>query len=157
MKCRETILYLNRYQDGELDKQLREEVDAHLEECQKCRQELRLLEIVTNGIKTLPEVEAQQNFSAQVMAKVKQTQGEKSRWFSLPSLVYSIVFILFCFLGLMLNPNLKPQVKEPVKVSTLSGSAAISDYSALLAESQQLNLIEIQDRTIEMVYNGEYD
>jgi len=57
----------------------------------------------------------------------------------------------------MLNPNLKPQIQEPVKASTLSGSATISDYSALLAESQQLNLIEIQDRTIEMVYNGEYE
>jgi anti-sigma factor RsiW len=157
MKCRETILYLSQYQDGELDKRLREKVNAHLEKCQKCRQELKLLETVTNGIKTLPDVEVHQSFSAQVMAKVKQTQQEKPRWFSLPSLVYSFVFIIFCLLGLMLNPNLKPQIQEPVKVSTLSSSTTISDYSALLAESQQLNLIEIQDRTIEMVYNGEYE
>jgi len=95
MKCRETILYLSQYQDGELDRRLREEVNAHLGECQRCRQELRLLEIAANGIKTLPEVEPQQNFTAQVMAKVKHTQGEKTRWFALPSLVYSFVFIIF--------------------------------------------------------------
>jgi len=155
MKCRETILYLSQYQDGELDKRLREEVNAHLGECQRCTHELKQLEMVTNGIKTLPEVETQQNFTAQVMAKVKQTQEEKPRWFALPSLVYSFVFVIFCLLGLMLNPNLKPQIQEPVKISTVSSSATISDYSALLAESQKLNLIEIQDKTIEMVYNGE--
>ncbi len=159
MKCEETTLslYLSRHQDGELDKCLREEIEAHLEECQGCRQELRLLGTVTDGIKRLPEIEAHQNFTAQVMAKVKQKQKqeEKPRWFALPSLVYSYVFVIFCLLGLMLNPNLKPRTQEPVGVSTHSSSATISGYSALLAESRHLNLIEIQERTIEMVYNGE--
>jgi anti-sigma factor RsiW len=157
MKCEKTTLslYLSQYQDGELDKRLREEIEAHLEECQACREELRRLGTVTGGIKRLPEIEAPQNFTAQVMAKVKQKQEEKPRWFALPSLVYSYVFVIFCLLGLMLNPNLKSPTQDPVGISTLSSSATISGYSALLAESQHLNLIEIQERTIEMVYNGE--
>lgn len=159
MKCKETTLslYLSQYQDGELDKRLYEKIEAHLEDCQACRQELRLLGTVTDGIKRLPEIETQQNFTPQVMAKVKQKQKqeEKPRWFALPSMVYSYVFVIFCLLGLMVNPNLKPRTQEPVEVSTLSGSATISGYSALLAESRHLNLIEIQEKTIEMVYNGE--
>jgi anti-sigma factor RsiW len=153
MKCKKTTrsLYLSQYQDGEVDNHLKEEIEAHLEECQRCRQELRLLGTVTDGIKRLPEVEARQNFTAQVMAKVKQKQEEKPRWFALPSLVYSFVFVIFCLLGVMLNPNLKPRTQERVEVST----STLSGYSALLSESRHLNLIEIQERTIEMVYNGE--
>ena len=159
MKCKETalFLYLSQYQDGELDKPLNEEIEAHLEECQACRQELRRFGIVTESIQRLPEIEAQQNFTAQVMAKVKQKQREKPRWFALPAMVYSYVFVIFCLLGLIVNPNLKPRAHEPAGVSTLSGRATISGYSALLSESRHLNLIEVQERTIEMVYNGEYE
>lgn len=144
--CKETKLHLSRYQDGELDKPLRERVNAHLAECPNCRQELQLLEQVTTDIKHLPEVDAPLNFTAQVMAKVKEK--EKPRWLVLPRLAYSFVFIIFCLLGILLNPNLNPPKQEPVKQVT------ISDYSTLLAESQQLNLIEIQDKTLDMLYNG---
>lgn len=144
--CNDIMLYLNRYQDGELDKPLRERVNAHLEECPNCKQELQLLEQVTTDLKHLPEVEAPFNFTAQVMAKVKEK--EKPRWLILPRLAYSFVFIIFCLLGILLNPNLNPPKQKPVK------QVAISDYSTLLAESQQLNLIEIQDKTLEMLYNG---
>lgn len=144
--CKETMFYLSRYQDGELDKPLWERVNAHLEECPNCRQELQLLEQVTTDIKHLPEVEAPLNFTAQVMAKV--TEKEKPRWLALPRLIYSFVFIIFCLLGFLLNPNLKSPEQKPVKQVT------ISDYSTLLAESQRLNLIEIQDKTLEMLYNG---
>lgn len=144
--CEETMFYLSRYQDGELDKPLREQVKAHLAQCPDCRQELQRLEQVTADIKHLPEVEAPLNFTAQVMAKVKEK--EKPRWLVLPRLVYSFVFIIFCLLGFLLNPNLKSPRQKPVK------QVIVSDYSTLLVESQHLNLIEVQAKTLEMLYNG---
>lgn len=155
MKCKEILLYLNRYQDGELDKQLRKKVENHLKECQSCGQEFVLLERVTDNIKCLPEVEDKQNFTAQVMAKVKEKR--KPHWFALPSFVYYFVFIIFCLLGLILNPNLRTSQEEEVRVSRISDSTDISKYSSILSESQHLGLIEIQDKTIEIVYNGEYN
>jgi len=161
MKCKETTLsfYLSQYQDGELDKPLHEEIEAHLKKCQVCRQELRRLGIVTEDIQRLPEIDAQQNFTAQVMVKVKQKRkhGKKPRWFALPAMVYTYVFVIFCMLGLIVNPNFKSWKQEPVGISTLSGNSTLSGYSTLLSESRYLNLIEVQERTLEMVYNGEYD
>ncbi|MCU0288879.1 MAG: hypothetical protein MUF15_21100 [Acidobacteria bacterium] len=99
------------------------------------------------GIKNLPGIEPQPNFTAQVMSRIKAK--EKPRWFALPVLTYSFVFIIFGILGLLLNPLLTLPNPKPKVIN------ASSDYSALLVESQELNLIEIQAKTIEMVYNGE--
>jgi anti-sigma factor RsiW len=140
------MFYLSRYQDGELDKPPRERVKAHLAQCPDCRQELQLLEQVTADIKHLPGVEAPLNFTAQVMAAVKEK--EKPRRLALSRLVYSFVFIIFCLLGFLLNPHLKSPRQKPVKQVT------VSDYSSLLAESQHLNLIEVQAKTLDMLYNG---
>lgn len=70
----------------------------------------------------------------------------KTRWFALPSVVYSFVFILVCLLTLLLNPALRREKPEPVK---------ITDYSTLLVESQRLNLLEVQDKTLDLLYNNE--
>jgi len=126
-------------------------------QCPECTLELQLLDQVTAAVKNLPEIEPPLNFTAQVMAQIKEK--EQPRWFALPSLpalAYSIVFIVFCILGLLLNPQLKTQKTEPVPIIKTTDYADYADYSTLLAECQQLNLIEIQDKTIQMVYNGEH-
>lgn len=153
-QCKEITPYLNRYQDGEVDEDLRQKIQAHLAQCPDCTLELQLLDQVTTVVKNLSEIEPQLNFTAQVMSQIKEK--EQPRWFalpSLPSLAYSIVFIVFCILGLLLNPQMKTPKIEAVPVVN---AADYADFPTLLAESQQLNLIEIQDKTIEMVYNGEH-
>lgn len=152
--CREITPYLDRYRDGEADEGLRQKIQSHLAQCPDCTLELQLLDQVTAAVKNLPEIEPRLNFTAQVMAQIKEK--EQPRWFALPSLAYSIVFIVFCILGLLLNPQMKSPKTEPVPMTITTDSADYADYSTLLSESQQLNLIEIQDKTIEMVYNGEH-
>lgn len=155
--CSEIIPHLDRYRDGEADEDLCQKIQSHLAQCPDCTLELQLLDQVTVAVKNLPEIEPRLNFTAQVMAQVKEK--EQPRWFalpSLPSLAYSIVFIVFCILGLLLNPQMKSPITEPVSMTITTDSADYADYSTLLSESQQLNLIEIQDKTIEMVYNGEH-
>lgn len=144
LTCTEIKPYLSRYQDDEADHRLRGRIRRHLEECADCRQELLLLEQVTAGVGNLPGVEAQFNFTAQVMSRVLEKERTKTRWFILPPVVYSVVFILVCLLGLLLNPTLKTKTPEPVK---------IVDYSTLLIESQQLSLLEVQDKTFDLLYN----
>jgi hypothetical protein len=145
--CKEIKPYLSRYRDSEPDAdiQLREKTRSHLAECQDCSRELLLLDEISERVRHLPEVEPGTNFTAQVMARVLETE-KNPRWRLLPSLVYSFVFIVFCLLGLALNPALKTETPEPVK---------ISDYSTVLVESQQLSLLEVQDKSLELVYNGE--
>jgi hypothetical protein len=110
------------------------------------------LETITSTIKRLPEVETGMNFTARVMSAV--LEKEKPRRFFLPSLVYSLVFIVFCLLGLALNPNLKPPAQDQAVAQAVEAVNAVT-ASDLLAESQQLALIKVQDSTFEMIYNEE--
>jgi hypothetical protein len=157
-ECSQIIPYLNRYRDGEADEGLCQKIQVHLSQCPGCTIELHLLDQVTTAVKNLPSIEPPLNFTAQVMSRIKET--EKTRWFSLrfvPSLAYSFVFIIFCILGLLLNPQLKIPKIESVPAVNAADYTDSPDYPTFLAESQQLNLIEIQDKTFEMVYNGDYN
>ncbi len=142
--CTKIKPYLSSYQDGETDNRLRERIRRHLEDCANCRQELLLLDQVTTEVRHLPEIETQPNFTAQTMAQILEKERTKTRWFALPSVVYSLVFILVCLLTLLLNPALKTETREPIK---------IADFSTPLMESQQLSLLEVQDKTFDLLYN----
>lgn len=147
LTCKEIRPFLSRYRDSarEADIRLRETTRSHLAECRDCSRELLLLEEVSESIRHLPEIEPAPNFTAQVMARVLEKE-KQPRWRLLPSLVYSFVFVVICLLGLLLNPSLKTEIQEPVK---------ISDYSTVLVESQQLSLLEVQDKSLELVYSEE--
>lgn len=153
--CNEITSYLSGYQDGELENHLRETVELHLRECPACRQQLLELQLLTDNIKSLPEVETSMNFTACVMSAV--LEKEKPRRAFLPSLVYSLVFILFCLLGLLLNPSLKSPARDDADAEMAAVTEAVNaiDASSLLAESQQLALIKVQNSTFEMIYNEE--
>jgi anti-sigma factor RsiW len=144
--CEDVKTFLNRYQDDELDRETREKVRAHLSECAPCKQELEFLEHVTARVKQLPEVETTANFTAVVMGKIWEKEEQRTRWFKLPSLAYSFIFILFLLLGLWFNrsmgsrvPDLKTGKDQPVYITQL------------LTESQDLQLINVQDNAIELL------
>ena len=143
MKCNEVKLFLSSYQDSELDAKTKAGVRTHLEKCENCRLEYRELETVRLSIKRLREVEPAQNFTSLVMSKVKER--ERRRRFALPSLVYSFVFTIVFVLSFLIFANLK------------NGTAVKQEevyISNLLIESQDLSLINIQDQTFAMLYNG---
>ncbi len=143
---------LSRYQDNELDAVWREKISAHLEECSACRFQLQELAQVTRALQTLPEVDTSPYFTQQLMATVTQHYREKRSWsnlFAMPSLVYSLVFIVFLGLGLWgigalsqpdmfpSNNDLKPQVQE-------------SDFTRVFSQSQQLSLLHVQAQSFEL-------
>ncbi|MCP5046768.1 MAG: hypothetical protein GY940_06325 [bacterium] len=158
---------LNRYHDNELDAVTRERVSAHLNRCGVCREELILLEEVTAGVKQLSTVETGPGFTAMLMEKVNRQQ-EKNRWslrLGFPSVVYSLVFIVFLGLGIAVNNFLVlPTAVPPEGLQTQPVEEVY--MAQLFDESRQLSLIDVQDTTMNLFNgqdngqdngNGEYD
>ncbi len=146
---RELNVLLNRYQDNELEVSTRERVRIHLEECVACRAEFMLLEEVISGVKSLSPAEPMDGFTGQLMEKVHRSQEKSAGIFGLgiPSVVYSIVFILFLGLGIMVNGMFNTPEALPTEniQTTLPQEVYITQ---LLNESHQLSLIDVQDTTM---------
>ena len=62
---------LSSYLDGDLTPEQRAEVDAHLAECEACREELELLQLTLDALHDLPELEAPAGFADAVMDRVE--------------------------------------------------------------------------------------
>jgi predicted anti-sigma-YlaC factor YlaD len=146
--CDTVSALLSRYQDNELDRDMQVKISTHLLECDACRKELESLEQVTHQVKQLPEVDTAVNFSAVLMGKIIEKEKEKIRWFKLPSLAYSFVFILFLLLGAWFTSSLGD-------INGASGQNQTETYIAqLLTESQNLHLINVQENAMELLDTG---
>lgn len=162
--CDDAVAYLSRYEDNELDPVTRAQLDSHLQVCEACQKELLLLKEITTRVKHLPEVEAGPYFTAQVMTKVMgKEKAKKSRWLqwtpvpSAPSLlkvIYTVVFIIFLLLGVLVNMNTgSPGSNFPAGEAPGQEQQELQ-MVRLLVESQDLSLINVQDTTLAMLYNG---
>ncbi|NIM18004.1 MAG: hypothetical protein GTO45_38915 [Candidatus Aminicenantes bacterium] len=146
--CDTVTALLSRYQDNELDRDMQVKINTHLLECDACRKELESLEQVTHQVKQLPEVDTAVNFTAVVMETIIEKEEEKIRWFKLPSLAYSFVFILFLLLGVWFNSSLG-------NINGGSPQNQPETYMAqLLTESQNLRLINVQEIAMELLDIG---
>ncbi len=144
MKCNRVKLLLSSFQDNELTEKERAEIFLHLKKCEKCKHELEQLESLKKEIKNLNEFEPIQNFTSLVMDKINRKK--RFNIFSIPSLVYSFTFILFFILGFLINVPLKNNVENKQKEVYIS---------TLLMQGQELSLINVQDKTFNMLYNGD--
>jgi anti-sigma factor RsiW len=169
MGCGEITPLLSQYQDNESAAEVRALIHAHLQTCTSCRTELLELQEMVAGIKQLPEVETDPYFTTQVMGKVLEKAMKPSRGFrrfpflfpfpfTLPSspsfsrVVYSLVFIIFLVLGFWVNSN-----STMVQPSGTTGKDQLQQELQLvkvLVESQDLSLINIQDKTFALLVNG---
>jgi hypothetical protein len=153
MKCEEVRNILSRFQDRELDKKREAQVQEHLFKCEQCNQEMELLDLVVDRVTKISEVDVPPNFSALVMNKVHQK--EKHRYFSLSPVFYSFIFIIFAIVLFMFSVNfMKNGQEKTAQFPIFSKASDLSEYSNILAESQYLSLMEVQDKTIDMLVNG---
>lgn len=144
MKCNRVKLLLSSFQDNELIEKERAEIFSHLKKCEKCKHELEQLENLKKEIKNLNELEPIQNLTSLIMDKINRKK--RFNMFSIPSLVYSFTFILFFILGFLINGPLKNNVGNKQKEIYISN---------LLMQGQELSLINVQDKTFNMLYNGD--
>ena len=110
MRCDQIKVLLSLYQDNEIGGENQSKIKSHLTECKSCREEFEQLEIVQNEIRGLVEIEPEQNFVPTVMERIKK--GEKHRLLSVPSMVYSFIFVIFFLLGFLVSTDFKIEKKK---------------------------------------------
>jgi anti-sigma factor RsiW len=161
MACGDVKALLSQYQDNELAPVIRERIEAHIQVCEFCQQELLELQGLTARVKQLPEVETGPYFTARVMGGVIEKEKEMKRarwlaWLPLPSspsmarALYSIVFIVFLVLGILVNSSWIVDLNSETRQNQQQETMMVN----LLVESQGLSLINVQDKTFALLVNG---
>lgn len=143
MKCEDIKKLLSSYQDKEINENNSINITAHLKVCRHCKQELKSLEKIIAGLKDLTDVEPEASFNSLVMKRLKEVK--RPTVFPMPSIVYSLIFIIFFTLGFIINSILDTGNNQKLKKLSVVN---------LLLENQNLSLINVQDKTIKILYKG---
>ena len=77
--CEQYAAALSAFVDGELSENERDEVLAHVEHCQNCREYLSELMIVHTMFEEMPELDAPEGFSERVLERVHEEKRAKTR------------------------------------------------------------------------------
>lgn len=77
--CKDMRELLSAYHDAELDSEERLAVQAHLESCADCREELAAVESVVKSLKTLPAVTLSKDFSMDIESLIKRSEAETAK------------------------------------------------------------------------------
>jgi predicted anti-sigma-YlaC factor YlaD len=157
--CHDVGQLLSRYQDGELDQSRQEQVDLHLQQCSECRSQLNMMVQVTQQVKQLPEMEADMRFTHQVMGKVRQSRIRQNRWFAVPSVVYTFVFMFFLVVGFYATRNIDPLNTgqqftislNDAEESSQSENQAEQYLSQLVTETQSLRLMSVHENALNLL------
>lgn len=140
MNCTETRRLLSAFLDNEVPARLGEEIRAHLGTCPSCRWEWQLLSQLDTRLKKLPDIEAGLAFTARVMGRIKEKEQPRFLPFLTPAFAYSIVFLVFLVIGFFLAGTLYRNGRTDSQEKPI--------FTRVLLESQDLNLINVQYRTL---------
>ncbi|MCZ6550910.1 MAG: zf-HC2 domain-containing protein [Candidatus Methylomirabilales bacterium] len=91
MRCEEIQNQLSAYLEDELEPAQRHNIEAHMEGCVRCRQELALLRRTISALQTLEEIEVSPRLTAAIQTGVS-TRG-RSRWRKLASRLFFPIHI----------------------------------------------------------------
>ncbi len=146
MNCINVKKILNRYQDNELGDIEREKLSNHLEICTECSKELTEMNNIISDLLKLESVPAPLNFEHKIMSQIYKKEDKRVSFFPVRyiSIVYTLIFIIFFSFGLFLI-----DIENPQKNIIISN--ADINISALLASEQELGLLDIQGRIINLV------
>ncbi len=70
---------MSAYHDAELDSSERSAVEAHLEGCADCREELAAVESVVKSLKTMPPVTLSKDFSLDIESLIKRSEADTAK------------------------------------------------------------------------------
>ncbi len=76
MRCKDMPQRLQAYVDGQLSLSEARVVQAHLDACAACREDLAMLRQVDDALAALPVLEEPADFTARVMAQVQAAEAE---------------------------------------------------------------------------------
>lgn len=95
MNCDSIRTDLNAYLDGELPKNLRESVAAHLESCEHCRKELEQLKRTVALVKSLAPLPTMPGLETRIMQRWITSRSLQPRWSGFPFRQFSAAMLVF--------------------------------------------------------------
>ena len=78
MQCSEFLSQFSEFYDAPPDAQVRQEAEAHLEQCEKCAKYTRAVESGATLLQTLPRIELSESFRATLEHRLFHLEDEKT-------------------------------------------------------------------------------
>jgi anti-sigma factor RsiW len=109
MRCAKATRQLQLYLDHRLTLSQVRTLEAHLSHCNTCREELRLLEEITQALQNIPPVAEPADLTATIMQRVALTPQRKKEYTyallrpSLPEILAVVVLATLTTLGIILE------------------------------------------------------
>ena len=159
--CEEYTAALSAFADGELNENERNELLAHLEHCEACRNKLSELMILHTMFEELPELDAPEGFSERVLKRVHEEERAKKRsrraWPRVLAACFALVVISAAALNFLPRAGSDKAANETVAADNggarddAAGSAANDGYSYTYAAVQKDSALADEDRLYEGV------
>ena len=158
--CEEYTAALSAFADGELNENERNELLAHLEHCEACRNKLSELMILHTMFEELPELDAPESFSERVLKRVHEEERAKKRsrraWPRVLAACFALVVISAAALNILPRAGSDKAANETVAADNSSarddaaGGAANDSYSYTYAAVQKDGALADED----VLYQG---
>lgn len=156
MNCEKYSEWIPLYIDGELEDTNHIVFENHISDCDSCREEVRILEDITNSIKALEAIEPPEGFHKELMERIRREYEQnqqkvmplptkKNKWY-LNLKIASAVAAVFIFSAVLLNP---PKTNTPIE--SLQESEDNRLQSRMMdAPAESFDDAEIQGATFSM-------
>lgn len=139
--CSEINEMISMYIDDMLDEDTRREVDAHIDGCPSCRNELEELKAVLGMCVELPEVELPQGFGAELHEKLvheKEKEDRRKQWTVLRNRIVKIgasaaacLVLIVLLQGFFTNNNLMPAESMTKSTQSVAADTKNETYDGL--------------------------
>lgn len=153
--CEEYTAALSAFADGELNENERNELLAHLEHCEACRDKLSELMILHTMFEELPELDAPEGFSERVLDRLHAEEHAKKRhrraWPRVLAACFALVVISAAALNILPRAGSDKAANETVADDNSSarddaaGGAANDGYSYTYAAVQKDSALADED------------
>lgn len=153
--CEEYTAALSAFADGELNENERNELLAHLEHCEACRDKLSELMILHTMFEELPELDAPEGFSERVLDRLHAEEHAKKRhrraWPRVLAACFALVVISAAALNFLPRAGSDKAASETVAAGNSSamddtaGGAANDGYSYTYAAVQKDSALADED------------
>ena len=158
--CEDYTAALSAFADGELNENERNELLAHLEHCEACRDKLSELMILHTMFEELPELDAPEGFSERVLKRVHEEERAKKRsrraWPRVLAACFALVVISAAALNILPRAGSDKAANETVAADNsgarddAAGGAANDSYSYTYAAVQKDGALADED----VLYQG---
>ena len=158
--CEEYTAALSAFADGELNENERNELLAHLEHCEACRDRLSELMILHAMFEELPELDAPEGFSERVLDRLHTEEHAKKRsrraWPRVLAACFALVVISAAALNILPRAGSDKAANETVAADNggarddAAGGAANDSYSYTYAAVQKDGALADED----VLYQG---